>query len=171
MCFAPLLAIPAIFSYSRVCGWLTHFRSCHFMHPACSALGGGGGCCFFSSIRPGPSLLSALVLVQRISIRPLVITSLLKHLPLCASCVLCCACCLLPDLCVYVRVCLIQFFSKTGCVTLFLLHSGNLLTLVCFAASSLFCWGSCVSFHLRRLSRPKVTKNYIFLYIFVPVSA
>lgn len=50
---------------------------------------------------------------------------------------------------------------ETGCVILFLLYSGNLLGLLFFAASSLFCW----VFFCFLLSRPKVTKDHIFFFI------
>lgn len=50
---------------------------------------------------------------------------------------------------------------ETGCVTLFLLYSGNLLGLIFFAASSLFSW----VFFCFLLSCPKVTKDHIFFFI------
>lgn len=50
---------------------------------------------------------------------------------------------------------------ETGCVTLFLLYSGNLLGLLFFAASSLFCW----VFFCFLLSCPKVTKDHIFFFM------
>lgn len=150
-----------LFSCSRVRGWFTHLRSCHFMHPACSTL-----TCSPSSICPRPGLLTTLVLVYHLSIQQLLISRLCKHSPSCASCVFCVVlvvCCLT---CVYVCVCVCRDSSllETGCVTLFLLYAGNLLGLIFFAASCLFFGFSFVSFY-PFLFHPKVTKNDIFFCV------
>lgn len=82
-----------VFSCSGVRGWFTHLRSRHFLHPACSALTRP-----FSTICPCSDLLEALVFVYHLSIQQLVISSLRRHPPLCASpvfCVLLVVCCLI----------------------------------------------------------------------------